>query len=146
MATFAETRGAFSVRFVGLAETAERFRALADSPDAIRQLAGALYRRSSAILAVSQRLVPVDTGALRGTGHVTAPKVDSKSATVEVVYGGPAAPYARIVHEDLNAHHTVGQAKYLETAATAEREGTLKALHDAVKAYLASKKSRRLAA
>ena len=33
--------------------------------------------------------------------------------TIEV--GGPAAPYAVVVHEDLEAFHPTGQAKYLES-------------------------------
>jgi hypothetical protein len=29
-------------------------------------------------------------------------------------FGGPSAPYAVIVHENLNVRHQVGQAKFLE--------------------------------
>lgn len=32
-----------------------------------------------------------------------------------IVAGGPSAPYAIYVHEDLEAFHKVGQAKYIES-------------------------------
>jgi hypothetical protein len=32
-----------------------------------------------------------------------------------IVAGGPSAPYAIFVHEDLDAKHKVGQAKFLES-------------------------------
>src|SRR6059036_477727 len=56
--------------------------------------------------------VPVDTGALRASGFVDGPDA---AGTVTLGFGGPAAPYAVIVHEDLTVTHKVGQAKYLET-------------------------------
>jgi hypothetical protein len=34
---------------------------------------------------------------------------------VRMAFGGPAAPYAIKVHEDLEAFHRVGQAKFLES-------------------------------
>jgi hypothetical protein len=43
--------------------------------------------------------------------------------SVRVEVGGPAAPYALLVHEDLTAHHPVGGAKYLERAAHARERG-----------------------
>lgn len=145
--SLAEARSRFQVRFVGLDETVAHIRALGDAPTAVRQLAKALFTRGSKILQVSQRLVPVDTGALRGSGHVTFPEVDGKSASVKIVYGGAAAPYAYEVHENLQAYHRVGQAKYLETAALAERGGTLKDLATAIREFTAAKRAgRRLAA
>lgn len=69
-----------------------------------------LFKEATGIMTVSKAsFVPVDTGALRSTGYVK-PAQDF----VELGYGGPAAPYALVVHEDLEAHHTVGSAKYLE--------------------------------
>ena len=55
---------------------------------------------------------PVDTGALRASGHVDGPDGGGR---IRVVFGGPAAPYAVKVHEDLSAYHAVGQAKFLES-------------------------------
>jgi hypothetical protein len=56
----------------------------------------------------AQKLCPVDTGNLRGSAYT---RRESKKS-VEVGFG---AVYAAPVHEDLEAHHEVGQAKFLET-------------------------------
>lgn len=57
---------------------------------------------------------PVDTGALRSTGHVTGPDGGGDQLSVDLNYGGPAAPYAWIVHERMGVRHPVGGPKYLE--------------------------------
>lgn len=69
-----------------------------------------------AIMTLGKIYCPVDTGALRGSGHVTAVQNEGGVITGSVVFGGAAAPYAVIVHEDTTAHHNVGQSKYLERA------------------------------
>lgn len=92
---------------------------------AIPALGAELYREGSNILSASQPLVPVDTGALRGSGYVTEPQRDGNRVSVRVGYGGVASMinpktgvragnYAIFVHENLEAHHNVGMAKYLE--------------------------------
>lgn len=86
-------------------------------------IAKALYREAEGIMAQSKELVPVDTGALRSSGHVRVPELRDRSATVVLGYGGPAAPYALYVHEDLNAFHKVGMAKYLEVPFRAAQGG-----------------------
>ncbi len=55
---------------------------------------------------------PVDTGALRASGHVKPPEVGGGNISVELGYGGAAAPYALYVHE--GTVHMKGR-KYLET-------------------------------
>lgn len=79
-----------------------------------KSLAAALYAEGERIMAEAKRLCPVDTGTLRSTGHVQKPVIRRGSIEVTLGFGGPAAPYAVFVHENLNVHHTVGQAKYLE--------------------------------
>jgi hypothetical protein len=64
------------------------------------------------ILTRSTSYVPVDTGFLRDSGSSVVEVTPSKIRTV-VRY---TAPYAIYVHENLNAHHNVGQAKFLERA------------------------------
>lgn len=83
--------------------------------------AGAAYEEGEVEMALSKRLVPIDTGALRSTGHVEPPEWRGDEVTVGLAYGGPAGPpaggvvgYAVYVHENLEMHHEVGQAKYLE--------------------------------
>lgn len=84
----------------------------------------AFYEIASQVLTVSQRdYVPVETGALRASGFVEPPITRGAETSVTVGFGGPAAPYAVIVHEDLTKRHPVGQAKYLELPLRAALEG-----------------------
>lgn len=53
--------------------------------------------------------VPVDEGTLRSTGRVTGPVANR----VRLSFGGAAAPYAVIQHEDLELSHRVGEPRYL---------------------------------
>ena len=65
-----------------------------------------IHKIASAILSESKALVPFQDGILRGSAHLKAGGAASKvvmSQTVE--YGGPAAPYALIQHEDLDYFH-----------------------------------------
>jgi hypothetical protein len=85
-------------------------------------LAKGLYEEATMAFNESQVLVPVDTGALKGSGHVTPPVITKDSVEVTVGYGGPASSYALIVHERIMApsgkkvfHAPPTQAKYLET-------------------------------
>jgi len=78
------------------------------------ELGKALYAEAELIMAESKKQVPVDTGTLRGTGHVEPSETKKDSVEVELGYGGPAAPYAVVQHERLDFKHKVGKAKYLE--------------------------------
>jgi hypothetical protein len=98
--------------------------------DVARRAGNALRAEAEIEMTEAKRRTPVDTGALRASGHVTGP-VEGTSARVEngvrsygrpvtvwsvtLAFGGPAAPYAVKVHEDLEAWHRVGQAKFLES-------------------------------
>lgn len=62
-----------------------------------------------------QHYVPVDLGTLRSSGHVLPVHIErGAEVSVELVYGGAAAPYALIQHEVEEFNHTVGEWKYLE--------------------------------
>jgi hypothetical protein len=84
--------------------------------------AAALFQEGERVMAASKLLVPVDTGALRASGHVQPPRVEGTLVRVELGYGGVAGAtvggkyvgYAVYVHENLTAAHPVGKAKYLE--------------------------------
>lgn len=85
--------------------------------------AGALYRVANRIFAESQREVPVDTGTLRASGHVTLPEQRGAELAVTIGYGGAAQAYAFIVHERLDAFHAPPtKAKYLEDPVNRERD------------------------
>lgn len=83
--------------------------------DAPQAFAAALYQEAEIEMEEAKRRVPVDTGALRDSGHVQPPVVRGGRVSLTMGFGGPAAPYAVPVHENLEAFHKVGQAKYLES-------------------------------
>jgi len=83
--------------------------------EAPKAVAIAIYEEANVIFAKSQILVPVDTGALRGSGGVSAIQGSGRGMYVDIFYGGPAASYALYVHEIIgNYHNPPTQAKYLE--------------------------------
>lgn len=108
-----------SFEIVGLAEAYAKIEGLVERARA--GAAQASYEEGEVEMTMSKRQVPVDTGALRSTGHVEPPQWQGDTVTVGLGYGGPAGPgfkrdvgYAVWVHENLMAHHEVGKAKYLE--------------------------------
>jgi hypothetical protein len=77
---------------------------------------GAALRQETEVEATEcKKRCPVRFGTLRGTIHASGPEQQGMMIYCEISAGGPAAPYALIVHEDLSAHHDVGQAKYIES-------------------------------
>jgi hypothetical protein len=122
----------FSIRLKGLPELLAKYVALAVADPWTKAAARVLYRRGTRVLEVAQRLAPVDTGALRSSGFVELPDVRGGGVKVVIGFGGAAAPYALIVHEDLSSRHTTGQAKFLEVPFLAEKQGTLDELRAAV--------------
>lgn len=82
----------------------------------IRSFEAAVYLEANNWMAESKRIVPVDTGTLKGSGYVTLPERQGNKIVVEMGYGGPAATYAVIQHENMYYRHRPGQqAKYLST-------------------------------
>lgn len=79
-----------------------------------RAAAGALYQFGEGVMTAAKLLCPVDLGTLRSSGHVQLPRFEDGDVLVTLGFGGAAAGYAAIVHENLRAQHPVGQAKYLE--------------------------------
>lgn len=59
-----------------------------------------------------KRRTPVDTGELRESGHYDKPKSEGNRITAVFRFD---APYAMFVHEDLEAHHDNGEAKFMES-------------------------------
>ena len=104
--------------------------------DALPALAAAVYQEGEGVMTDAKLLTPVDTGNLRASGHVSLPTVHVSEATVTLGFGGPAGSgnhggqsnaesvgYAVYVHENMEAHHPVGQAKFLEGALKARTSG-----------------------
>lgn len=95
-----------------------------DGPTALKRLIGAfatlypeemgnaLYRVGQGTLNKSARLVPVDTGVLRGSRYIDDPDVRPGRIAVSMGY---STDYAAEVHERLDVpHNPPTQAKYLE--------------------------------
>lgn len=85
--------------------------------------ARALDKEANAILARSQRLVPVKTGRLQRSGRRLKVRVGRKGASVKIKYGRKSVPYATAVHQRTDVNHPQGQAKYLEDAVKARTRG-----------------------
>ena len=102
---------------------------LAEAPDAFRQeiAAGAEEMGLDA-----QWRTPVRYGKLKGSKSVKHNLEGSR-----IIFGGPAAWYARHVHENLHARHKTGEAKFLERAVQAglpELEKRFEAILAAIRA------------
>ena len=81
-----------------------------------QQVGRALYQEALLVQGDSMEHTPVDTGALRASHETERPVFSGADVSVTIKVGGPAAGYAVEVHEDLEAHHEVGEAKFLESA------------------------------
>lgn len=86
-----------------------------------KEIEAAAYQEANVEMTESKRLCPVDVtenaphpGQLRASGRVLPPRWEGNEVRVDLAYGGGPVDYALVVHEDLEAHHPVGQAKYLE--------------------------------
>lgn len=73
------------------------------------------------VQAVAQQRTPVDTSNLKNSAYTR------KDGHLRVIVGYSAA-YAVYVHEDLEARHSIGQAKFLESALRDNREAIRKIL------------------
>jgi len=83
----------------------------------------AMFQEATAVLNESKKIVPVDLGTLKNSGQVKKPEVTANAINVDITYGGAAADYAFIVHEDPNARHAPGKTyKYLEIPFMARKQ------------------------
>ena len=107
-------------------------------PDVIKDLNRGNAR---AILEASQPLVPVDTGALKGSGRVEpAPK-----GAAVLIYGGGgftnprtkrSIDYAGVVHYRLDVKHPIGQAQFVGQPLRTERQARNTATARAMRKWL----------
>ena len=102
-----------------------------------QNLARAVYAEATTVLNESKKIVPVDDGFLKNSGKVEAPKISPKETSVEVTYGGAAAPYALYVHEDPEAQHAAGKTyKYLEIPAVAHSHKFARNVQERLVSYI----------
>jgi len=117
--------------------------------------AAALYGIAEEVMTASKDIVPVDTGALKSTGHVQLPKISGPIVEVTLGYGGVAkgtfkSPdgkrviragdeigYGFYVHEDPTARHPSGQWKYLEEPLAAKMKDFDRLLAEAITELMA---------
>lgn len=114
---------AATVKFDGVKEMQSKIRQVVrDLPD---RVAKALFAEAQIEMTESKRRVPVDTGVLRASGTVHPPDREGTKISVILSYGGAAETYAREVHENLEAFHKIGQAKYLQSVIDESRSHML---------------------
>lgn len=115
------TEKSISVSIEGLGDVLNKLGLFGE--DAIKATAAGLYQEAEIVTGNAKEIVPVDTGALKGSGHVKKPTIEGSVVSVEMGFGGPASAYALRVHEDLSMRHAPGkQAKYLEEPALAREK------------------------
>lgn len=102
-----------NMNITGLNEALKNFNKVPDR--VIQALGGGMYLEMGNVMTDSKREVPVDLGALKGSGYVTLPEVKGNQIIVEAGYGGPAKEYAVVQHEHTEYNHPDGgKAKYLQ--------------------------------
>lgn len=91
------------------------------------RVAAAVYQEAQIEMVEAKRRTPVSPspaapgvvpGTLRASGMVSEPERQYKTVRSVLSFGGPgsgAEDYAVVQHEELEFHHTTGQAKYLES-------------------------------
>lgn len=110
-----------TVEAEGLPEMLKSLRGMGQmSLSAVR---GVLVAGAERVVARAKELAPryyPDGGALPDTIHATPVQEGPTGISIEILAGGPEAPWAEEVHEDMTMSHHHGVPKYLERAAMAE--------------------------
>lgn len=123
-----------NVTVTGLSELLQALsRIRAELPN---KLAGAVYMEAEEIMTESKKQIPVDTAAAKNSGYVNEPEISGGDIKLEFGYGGtatkinrhtgePTTTYLVPLHENLQARHTTGKAKFLEDPVKAAESGML---------------------
>ena len=80
-----------------------------------KEAAQALYEEAQIEKKESMERTPVRFGILKASHKVERPVLSWSGIEVKIKVGGPAINYAIPVHENTEAFHKVGQAKFLES-------------------------------
>ena len=62
-----------------------------------------------------KRRTPFEDGDLRDTVRVEGPEFAGNRITAAIAAGGGDVDYALYVHEDMEAEHTIGEPKFIES-------------------------------
>ena len=134
---------AFTVKMIGL----DKLIQLASRDAGLRPvIERAVVAEANTVLNESKKIVPVATGNLRASGKVENPVSTGTRTSVEITYGGAAAPYAIFVHEippnsggrwgTGNTHKAGKTYKFLEIPANAHRDKFVRNVKERIVAYL----------
>jgi len=121
-----QSTGGGGIRLIGIPRTKQRMRKKAkESKEKLRR---GMWKAGRFLLARTQELVPVDTGALKKSGKllVNEKHVGENVPAIVVTYGNDKVDYAIYQHENLDYFHNIGQAKFIEQPA---REYRLTLIH-----------------
>lgn len=133
-----------NVRITGTEDVMRALQALAAKvPSAIER---ALREESEVVMTEAKQLVPVEVGVLKGTGFVGPVQRRGDVYRADLAFGGPAAGYAEVQHEDETLNHTgthyssrlrrryerTGQAKYLEQPVMEAQPGFAERMRDRI--------------
>lgn len=118
------------VKIIGATELSRRLNRL--GPQVMKMAASALQEEAEIEMTEAKERTPVRYGVLRASGTVELARVEGKGVSVRMFFGGAAKAYAIHVHENLEAFHRVGQAKFLESVVLESRR------------YMAARVARRL--
>ena len=99
-----------------------------------------MYDAMQEVMLDAKARTPVDTGAMRDSGYVTAPEVNSnRQVSIEAGFGGPSQEYVVRQHEDTSLNHpNGGEAKFFENALDANHGLIMATIKEHVNAYLQS--------
>jgi len=114
-----DSRGRFVARLSGAIEMKKKLLRLRWGMPA--EIDSALYQETEVEVKEVKRRTPVKHGPLRASVHTVGPIRSGRTTYTLIVAGGPAAPYAIYVHENLRAFHKVGGAKYIESVVLESR-------------------------
>jgi hypothetical protein len=115
------------IKFKGVEQMLEKMRKAGE--DTHRKMHAAVQEEAERILAEAKSRVPVDTGELRDSGHVVMSD-DGRKIKALIEFD---APHAVVVHEDLEATHPQGQAKFLESSLNEAAAGAAERIAEKVK-------------
>lgn len=104
-----------------------------------RTLEQAVFMTANAVLNDAKKITPVEFGDLVDSGRVEQPELTSKGISVRITFGGPSAPYALIVHEDMRPKNWSKPGtgpKFLETPARAWEPKFLRSVKARYASYL----------
>jgi hypothetical protein len=110
-----------TIKMEGLRRTMQQLKLVPQQ--VIPAVGAAMWQEANGIASIADLMVPYDTGALARSQIVHPPTQYKDRVFVEISYGGPAAPYAVVQHENLEFSHPSKasglppngrQAKYLE--------------------------------